>query len=346
MIITRTPLRISFLGGGTDYPAHYLKNGGQTLGAAMNRYTFITVKRLPDLFDYKIRAAYSKIELCPDLDSVDHPSVRECMRFMGVESGLEISVVSDLPARSGVGSSSSFTVGFLNALHGHKGETVSKLRLASEAVHVEHDLIKERVGVQDQYTCANGGIVHIRCGTDGTVRLDPVPVHPERRRLLEERLVMFYTGIQRTAHHVLPEQMKKTASGENHSHLSKLNDLVPAGIEVLCGERPLAEFGELLHTGWMTKRSLSSQVSTSDIDAYYNAALDAGAVGGKLMGAGSGGFLLLYVEPDRLDEVARALDGLPMVRASFDYTGSSVIFYDPDVSEPGKRPAFPAAAAN
>ncbi len=346
MIITRTPLRLSFLGGGTDYPAHYLKHGGQTLGAAMNKYTFITVKRLPDLFDYRIRASYSKIELCKDLDSIEHPSVRECMRSMGIQSGLEISVVSDLPARSGIGSSSSFTVGFLNALHGHKGETVSKLRLAAEAVHVEHDMIREQVGVQDQYTCAQGGIVHIKYGKDGSVRLDPVPVHPDRRRRLEERLVLYYTGVQRTSQHVLPEQIERTVSGENRTHLAQLDGLVDAGLEVLCGNRPLSELGELLHTGWAAKRNLSSKVSNSEIDNYYSAARRAGAVGGKLMGAGSGGFLLLFVEPDKQEAVQRALDGLPEVRTSFDYTGSTVIFYDPDVSEPGRRHFFPAATVS
>lgn len=335
MIITRTPLRLSFLGGGTDYPAHYLKHGGQTLGATMSRYTFITVKHLPDLFDYKIRAAYSKIELCTGVDRVEHPSIRECMKYVGVASGVEISVVSDLPARSGVGSSSSFTVGLLHALHGFKGEMVPKGQLAAEAVHVEHDLIHERVGVQDQYTCAHGGIVHIKCGKDGKISLDPVPVHPERRRQLEERLVLYYTGVQRTAHDILTEQLQKTASGANDSYLSLLSSLVDDGIKSLCGERPLAEFGELLHAGWMAKRKLSSQVTTSEIDHQYEAARRAGAVGGKLMGAGAGGFLLLFVTPEKQEDVRRALGGLYEVRVAFDYTGSTAIFYDPDVSNPG-----------
>ena len=342
MIITRTPLRLSLLGGGSDYPAHYLKHGGQTLGAAMNKYTFVMVKSLPDLFEYKIRAAYSKIELCKGLDSVEHPSIRECMRFMGVESGIEISIVSDLPARSGVGSSSSFTVGFLNALHGWQGENVSKAQLAAEAVHVEHDLIHERVGVQDQYNTAHGGIVHIKCATDGAISLNPVPVHPDRRRDLEQRLVLYYTGIQRTAHDLLSEQLARTVSGENQSHLTQLNDLVPAGIEALCGERPLADLGELLHVGWMTKRKLSSQVSNGNVDCYYGAARRAGAVGGKLMGAGMGGFILLYVELEKQEAVRAALDGLAEVRVKFDTTGSTVIFYDPGVSDPGRRLSFAA----
>ena len=334
MITTRTPLRVSFLGGGTDYPEHFLKHGGQTLGAAMNKYTFITVKPLPELFDYTIRVSYSRIELTKDVEGVEHPSVRECLKFASIRGGIEIGTISDLPARTGVGSSSSFTVGLLHALHAYKGELVNRLQLAAEAVHVEQDMIREHVGVQDQYTCAHGGLVHIQCHTDGTIHVTLIPLRQDRREALEQRLLLYYTGIQRNAHEVLDEQIRNTVRGDISSDLGVLNDLVSQGVEMLCSEQPLAHFGEILHSGWLAKRRLSSRVTNTQIDQYYEAARRAGAIGGKLMGAGAGGFLLLFVEPDDQAAVHAALGGLHRARIAFDYTGSTIIFYDPDASEP------------
>lgn len=334
MIITKTPLRMSFLGGGTDYPEHFLKYGGQTLAAAMNKYTYITVKYLPELFDYNIRVSYSRVELKKQLDEIEHPSARECLRYMGISSGVEVSMVSDLPARTGVGSSSSFTVGFLHALHSFQGRFVPKRRLAEEAVYVEQQMIREQVGVQDQYTCALGGLAHIQCETDGTIKVAPVTMRRERREELGRRLLLFYTGLQRNSADVLREQMDRTTKGELTADLRSISGLVDQGLAVLYGEYPLSNFGELLHTAWMTKRSLSSQVTTEGIDRYYQLARKAGAIGGKLMGAGAGGFLLLYVEPEYQSDVRAALGMLHEVKVGFDYEGTSVTFCLPEDGEP------------
>ncbi len=330
MIITRTPLRVSFLGGGTDYPQHFLKHGGQTLGAAIDKYTYVTAKRLPDLFDYRIRVSYSRIELVKDIDRIEHPAVRESLRYCGINGGVEIGVVADLPARSGLGSSSSFTVGLLHALHAHQGQLADRAQLAAEAVHVEQDMIRERVGVQDQYTCASGGICWITCGRDGTVHVAPLPLTAERRHALEQRLILFDTGIQRHAHEVLAEQMQRTVQGDLTDDLSHLSKLVDQGVQALSGSGSLDEFGALLHDAWMVKRRLSTQITNGVIDGYYETARKAGAVGGKLLGAGAGGFLLIYARPENQERVRKALSPLHSVRFSFDFTGSTILFYHPE----------------
>lgn len=329
MIITRTPVRVSFLGGGTDYPDYFRQHGGQTLGAAIDKYTYITVNRLPDLFDYSIRVSYSRTELVKSLDQIEHPAVRECLRFLNLDGHIEINVVADLPARTGVGSSSSFTVGLLHALHAFKGEFVSNGQLAAEAVYVEQEMIKERVGVQDQYTCAHGGLVHLQFSRDGKIKVSPIPLRTERLAELQSHLMLFYTGIRRHAHEVLDEQLERTRQGTISEDLSCLSDLVDQGLEVLTTEQPITCFGELLHTAWMIKRRLSSKISNPVIDKYYDRAREAGAVGGKLLGAGGGGFLLLLVEPDKQPRVKRALADLRHVLFTFDYSGSILVFYKP-----------------
>ena len=329
MIITRTPLRISFLGGGTDYPDYFRQHGGQTLGVAIDKYTYITVNRLADLFDYSIRVGYSRTELAKSVDQIEHPAVRECLRFLNLDGGLEINVVADLPARTGLGSSSSFTVGLLHALHALKGELACNGQLAAEAVYVEQEMIKERVGVQDQYTCAHGGLVHLRFSRDGSIRVSPLPLRAERLAELQAHLMLFYTGIRRHAHEVLDEQLERTKRGAISEDLSYLSDLVDQGLEVLTNEQPIACFGELLHTAWMTKRRLSSKISNAKIDEWYNRAREAGAIGGKLLGAGGGGFLLLSVEPENQAAVKRALTDLRCVPSAFEHNGSSLLFYQP-----------------
>jgi D-glycero-alpha-D-manno-heptose-7-phosphate kinase len=333
VIITRTPLRLSLLGGGTDYPDWYLKHGGMTVGAALNKYTYVTVKRLPRLFKHRIRVAYSKVELCYYPSQIKHPAVRECLSYMNIKSGIEISVVSDLPARSGTGSSSSFVVGLLMALSAYKdGSRMTARELAEHAVSVEYGGLGEHVGVQDQYTAAYGGLCRISCtpmnnGTPfGSVQLDSIPISPERLGELRKNLVMYYTNSQRTAHEILPEQMKRTADGDNTAALEALHTLAWKGYEVLANpKRQLDELGDLLGRGWEIKKRLSSKVSTPVIDDLYTKALVAGAIGGKLMGAGSGGFLLLYVHPDKQAAVSAALQ-LPQVPVGFDFGGSKVIF--------------------
>jgi D-glycero-alpha-D-manno-heptose-7-phosphate kinase len=323
-------LRISFLGGGTDYPDHYRKAGGQTLGVAINQYSFLVVKRLADLFDHRIRVGYSRTELVGHRDEIQHPAVRECLRYLDVDGGLEVDYIGDLPARSGLGSSSSFTVGLLHALYAFKGELVSRERLAAEAVHVEQDLLRERVGVQDQHICACGGLVRVCCPADGPVRAEPVPVSPERWTQLESHLMLMYTGIQRHAHEVLEEQLERTRAGELSDELARMRTLVDDGIRVLTDHRePLTCFGELLNVAWTTKRTLSPRVSSERIDGWYERARRLGAVGGKLLGAGGGGFLLLLVPPDKQAGVAAALPELRRVPFEFDRSGSTLIFYNP-----------------
>lgn len=326
MIIARTPVRISFLGGGTDYPAYFRECGGSTLVGAINKYTVVTVHRLTQFADHSLRVHYSQLEAVRHVDEIQHPSARECLRFLGIEGGVEIHYVSDLPARTGLGSSSSATVGLLQALHAFKGETVSQERIAAEAAYVEQEMIRERVGCQDQYACALGGILHLEFRQSGNVCHHPIPLDPRRLRALEDRLMLLYTGIQRTAHEILDEQLERTESGDNAGSLEALKALVQDGIEVLSAKDDLSDFGALLHEGWALKRRLSSKISSSWIDEMYERARSAGAVGGKLLGAGGGGFLLLYVDPYNRERVRRALPELREVNFSFEDQGSQVIF--------------------
>jgi len=326
MIISRTPVRISFLGGGTDYPDYFLRHGGATLATAIDKYSYVTVKELRDFFEYKIRVSYSRTELVDRPDQVDHPSVRECLAHLGLSGNLEIHYVGDLPARTGLGSSSSFTVGLLHALYAHRGEIADPARLAREAVQVEQERIRERVGCQDQYICALGGLRVLRFGRDGTVRTEPLPLRRARLEELQQRLLLFYTGISRTAHEILGEQMERTQQGSNNQNLATMGGLVEDAIAILCGEGNLDPFGELLHQGWVLKRSLSSRISTGRIDTVYERARQAGAIGGKLLGAGGGGFLLFFADRGRADAVRGALAEFKEVPFRFEPHGTTLLF--------------------
>lgn len=329
MIITRTPLRVSFLGGGTDYPQYFERHGGMTIGGSIDKYVLVTVHPTEQFSEYRLRIHYSQVESVRHIDEIRHPSARECLRFLDIEGGIEIHYVSSLPARSGLGSSSAATVGLLLALHAHRGEVVSREQLAAEAVHVEQRLIKERVGVQDQYTCAVGGLLHLEMPTDGHVHVRPLTIKPQRLHELEQNLMLLYCGNQRFAHDVLDEQILRTQTGENTASLNELKSLVRRGIEVLASDAPLREFGGLLHEAWLHKRRLSSKVSNQRIDDIYRKAMHHGAVGGKLLGAGSGGFVLLYVEPHDRERVLTALPDVNEVRFGFEHSGSTVLFYEP-----------------
>lgn len=330
MVITQTPVRISFLGGGTDYPDYYLHHGGgATLAASINQYTIITVHPLTRFVDYDLSIHYSTVENVKSLAEVKHPSARECLRFLGIERGVEIHYVTNLPARTGLGSSSSATVGLLHALHAFQHKMATREQLAAEAVHVEQKLIKERVGSQDQYACALGALRHYEFMPDGTVRATPVIVAPERLQALNDRLLLFYTGVQRHAHDILEEQIERTVSGQNTRQLDRMKSLVGQGVEVLTGNHDLSQFGELLHCGWLLKRGLSSKIASAGIDETYARARKAGAIGGKLLGAGGGGFLLLYAEPEDHHQIYKALPEYRSVRFSFENLGSQTIFYRP-----------------
>ena len=326
MIITQTPVRVSFLGGGTDYPDYYMEHGGATLATTIDKYTIVTVHPITQFLDYNIRVHYSKIESVESLDEIEHPSARECLRFLGIRTGVEIHYVGDLPARSGLGSSSSATVGLLHALHAYKNEKVSRAQLADEAVYVEQTLIEERVGSQDQHVCALGGFLHLKFEPNGQIHAEPVDVSAERMNSLQDRLMLLYTNQQRTAHDVLDEQVARTAAGENDAGLAQLSGLVDRGIALLTGQGEISQFGDILHESWMVKRQLSSKITTDRIDNLYQRALDAGATGGKLLGAGGGGFLLLFVEPENRSCVRNALTELPEAKFQFDSSGSVILF--------------------
>ena len=329
MIISMTPLRVSFLGGGTDYPEHFDHHGGATLGGTIDKYIYITVSPLTEFFDHRIRVSYSRTELVKSIEEIIHPSVRHCLNFLEIERGVEINIVSDLPARTGLGSSSSFTVGLLHALHAFKGQLVDREQLAAEAVYIERELIKERVGLQDQYTCACGGMLSLEFRHKNRVTVSPVIMPHERLKALQDRLMIFYTGLQRYADQVLKQQMERTQAGTLLPYLSKMRDLVQPGIEILANGYDLSNFGSLLHESWTLKRELSDSITNPEIDEAYENARKAGAVGGKLLGAGGGGFLLLYVEPYNQESVRKVMNGMREVKFNFENQGSHLIFYRP-----------------
>ena len=329
MIITQTPLRVSFLGGGSDYPEHFLQHGGATLATTINRYCLVSVHPVTSFSDHTYRIHYSKVESVGSIDEIQHPSARECLRAAKVEKGVEIHYLNDLPARTGLGSSSAATVGLLRALHAFQGHQITREELAAQAVQVERDLIQERVGYQDQYASTFGGFLHLQFGKEGRIQVDPVPMKADRMRDVRASLLLLYTGLQRTAHEVLEEQIDRTKSGTLTSELNTLKDLANDGVALLAGSKPLTEFGELLHQGWVIKRRLSTKVSDPRIDNLYEKARKAGVIGGKLLGAGSGGFLLLLAPPERHAAVLAALPELRLVDFDFEPSGSTTIFYRP-----------------
>jgi D-glycero-alpha-D-manno-heptose-7-phosphate kinase len=325
MVITRTPLRVSFFGGGTDYPAYFKKHGGAVLSTSIDKYVYVSVTRLGRLFEHNFRVAYSKTELVKNACEIQHPSVRACLSHLGIEQGLEISVTSDLPARTGLGSSSSFTVGLLNGLHALSGRLIGKAALAAEAIHVEQNVIGERVGNQDQVAAALGGFNFIQFSEDGSFLAEPLPVGPERRQELFSRLFLVYTGISRFADEVLVEQC---ANVENRlAELATIKTLAIQAREILCDERhPISDFGALLHQAWIEKKKLSSRISTGPIEQIYNTARDAGAIGGKLLGAGGGGFLLIFTEPENQAALLTALKEYEIIDFKSENSGSTMLY--------------------
>jgi D-glycero-alpha-D-manno-heptose-7-phosphate kinase len=325
MIISRTPYRISFFGGGTDYPTWYLKHGGQVLSTTIDKYLYISCRYLPPFFEHRLRLVYSQIEMCQHSSELDHPSAREILKFLGIENGLEIHYDGDLPGRSGLGSSSAFTVGLLNALYAFKSQMVSKHRLATESIHIEQDLIKETVGSQDQTNAAYGGFNRIRFEVDGEIIVDPVTVGDERIHALDKNLMLFYTGIIRTAEKVAKSYVEDI--GAKEKQLDRMHAMVDQAMDLM-RNGDLDDFGRLLNEAWQEKRSLSKLVSNRQVDEIYTAALSAGALGGKLSGAGGGGFLLLYVPVERQPNVKRKLSHLLHVPFVFEFNGSEIIFHD------------------
>lgn len=327
MIINRTPFRISFLGGGTDYPSWYLKHGGSVLATAINKYCYITCRTLPPFFEHRLRVVYSKMETCNNFEEIKHPAVRETMRFLDIERGLEIHHDGDLPARSGMGSSSSFTVGLLHTLYALKGIMPSKEQLALESIHIEQNMIKETVGSQDQISVAYGGLNKIDFSTNGEIDVMPVTLSAERLDEFNSHLMLFYTGIKRTASDVAKSYVEELDKKEES--LKRLTEMVDEGLNILQGDLDLSEFGALLHESWMIKKGLSGEVTNPSLDNLYDRAMESGASGGKVTGAGGGGFMLLLVSPERQGEVREALSEQIHVPFRFESKGSQIIFYEP-----------------
>ena len=327
MIISRTPFRISFLGGGTDYPTWYRRHGGAVLAVTINKYCYLTCRYLPPFFDHRIRVVYSKIEDCQHVDEIEHPSVREVLRYLKIDRGVEIHHDGDLPARSGMGSSSSFTVGLLNALHALKGHIPSKHQLAMESIHVEQNLLKETVGSQDQVSAAHGGFNYICFFQNGEISVRPVTITPERMKELNTHLMLFYTGIKRTASNIAETYINDIDAKRRQLRIMK--DLVEESITILSSGKDIISFGELMHEAWLSKRSLGAKVSNPHVDEIYTQAMSAGAVGGKLTGAGGGGFMLIFAPPSVQEEVKKKLNKLIHVPFNFEFTGSQIIFFDP-----------------
>ena len=333
MIISRTPFRVSFFGGGTDYPTWYRKHGGAVLATTINKYCYITCRYLPPFFEHKIRLVYSKIENCHSIDEIRHPSIREAVRFVGIDRGLEIHHDADLPARCGMGSSSSFTVGLLQALHALKGEMASKRQLLQESLHVEQELLQETVGSQDQTAAAYGGLNHIQFHESGDISVRPVILPLDRKQELDAHLMLFYTTIKRTASDVAKTYVEKLDDKKTQMRIMK--DLVKEGLRILSSGGDISGFGELLDEAWQIKRGLSHKTSNSAVDGIYERARAAGATGGKLTGAGGGGFMLLFVPPDRQESVKAALDDLIHVPFGLEPSGSQIVFFDPQEDDFG-----------
>ncbi|MCE0484491.1 MAG: hypothetical protein LV479_09660 [Methylacidiphilales bacterium] len=326
MVISRTPLRISFFGGGTDYPGFYEEHGGEVLSTSIDKYLYITVNKLNPFFDHRFHIGYSKSELVNEVGEIQHPSVRCCLSHLKILHGVEIFVMSDLPARTGLGSSSAFTVGLLQSLHAFQHRLVSKDFLAREAIHIEQNIICERVGSQDQVVAAFGGFNRIFFDRKSTFRVEPLPFDPERKHALNQHLMLFFTSISRSTHEIVEEQCQKVQV--NVPALKQMRQQVTQGIQILCDRtRDLREFGELLHEAWTLKRSLSSRVSNTFIDDAYARAREKGAIGGKLLGAGGGGFLLLFVSPEKQEELIASIPGLLHVPFEFEEDGTRLIHF-------------------
>ena len=327
MIISRTPFRISFFGGGTDYPAWYRENKGAVLSTAIDKYCYINCRYLPPFFEHKSRIVWSRIETVNDINEIQHPAVRATLKFTDIKRGVEIHHDGDLPARTGLGSSSSFTVGLLHALYALKGIMPSKMQLAKEAIHIEQNVLKENVGSQDQVSVAFGGFNKIEFKGDDDISVNPVIMDSGRLKQLQDYMMLVFTGFSRTASEIAREQIKNTP--KRRRELNTMLQMVDEGVNIL-KSNDLFEFGKLLHESWQLKRSLTDRISTPEIDDIYAAARGAGAIGGKLLGAGGGGFFLLFAKPEIQPKIKAKLNRLLCVPFQFENLGSQIIFYEPD----------------
>jgi D-glycero-alpha-D-manno-heptose-7-phosphate kinase len=328
MIISRTPFRASFFGGGTDFPEYYTRYSGATLLTTIDKYAYISLHKLSPFFRHRYIGHYAKTEHVIAPSEFSHPLIRECLLYLNIEEGLEISHVADLPGRTGLGSSSSFTVGLLHALHTYRGEVATRGDLAREAIAVERDRVDDPGGHQDQFAAAFGGLIRLDFRGDAEVSVKELMISPERRTLLENHLVLFYTGVEGSAQEILEEQRENTK--RNLETLHRMAAMVDEAEEILCSDTDLLAFGDLLHESWQLKKGLSSGITNPLIDNAYEKARKVGARGGKLLGAGGRGFLLLFATPERHEAIRHLFPSFQQVRFCFSREGSQIIFEAPE----------------
>ena len=327
MIITKTPFRMSFFGGGTDMPAFFNEHGGAVLSTTFDKYCYVTVRHLPPFFDYTSELVYSRIEQVDSIEKIEHPLVRNCIKFLDMHE-LRVNYESDLPARTGLGTSSSFAVGLLNAFYALKGKHASKKQLADEAIYVERELCKESGGWQDQIAAAFGGFNRIDFKDNG-YKVSPIIISPGRKQRLNENLLLFFTGFSRFSSEI--QKSTEAAIKDKTAQLKEMLALVNEAQEVLVNDKSdLDDFGRLLDTTWRLKRQTGAKISTGSIDELYEKGIKAGALGGKLLGAGGGGFLVFYVQPEKRQAVLAAMRDLLHVPFSFENGGTQVLYYAPE----------------
>ncbi len=327
MIISKTPFRISFFGGGTDYPAWYLKEGGAVLSTTIDKYCYITCRVLPPFFDNKFRIVWSHIENVSTIPEILHPAVREGLRFLGIngDMGLEIHHQGDLPARAGMGSSSSFAVGLIKALTALNGQIIGKNQAAIKAIELEQKILKENVGSQDQIAAAYGGINAIRFNENGVFRVEPVTISESRIKEFESHLMLLFTGSSRLSSEVAGDVIANLE--KRGPVLRKMQKMVDDVLSIINGKGQIEEIGRMLNENWMLKRSISNRISNSTIDRIYDTAVKNGALGGKLLGAGSSGFMLFFASPEKQNQIKEALPGYLHVPFKFESEGSTIIHY-------------------
>lgn len=324
MIITKTPYRLSLFGGGTDYPSWFENNPSKVIAAAMDHHCYLTVKKLPPFFDYKNRVIYSKIESVDSIEQIDHPSVRSCLKYMGIEN-VSITHDGDLPAKSGIGSSSSFTVGLLNALYALKGKKVSRETLARDAIHVEQKIIGENVGIQDQIMAAYGGIQLINMHTNWEAK--PLTMTEYYKTYIENHIMLGFSGVSRYAEHITSKKVEKIQRGDSYYYLTDMNQITDEALKLFNSQSELDNIGRLLQEAWKIKKQLATGITESWIDDVYSEAMKNGAFGGKLMGAGGGGFFYFLVPPEKQIEFKERMQSIKVwVPFKFATQGSQIIF--------------------
>ncbi len=331
MIITKTPFRMSFFGGGTDMEDYFRKNGGAVLSTTFDKYCYVNVRHLPRFFDWKNELSYSKTERVVEVKDIEHPAIRNAMKMLDMHE-IRLVYEADLPARSGLGTSSSFAVGMLNAFYALKGKYADKRKLADEAIHLERVLCNEAGGWQDQIAASFGGMNRIEFNKDGTYDVNPIIIHPERKKQLNDNLLMFFTGFTRFSSEI--QKLNQTGSVDKTSQLKEMYCLVNEAENVLESKsRDLDDFGRLLDKTWKLKRQTGDAITTDSIDSIYARGIEAGALGGKLLGAGGGGFLLFYVQPEKKEAVMEAMQDMLHVPFKFEDGGTRVIHYSPEMYE-------------